>query len=204
MSRLIGPEPCDFCRDMRIACNFRDNIIVEEPVEEAIEYLQQPRFTEADMERQPISIFQSAAYHTPDSTLRAEDCATVVIPGSIVNEYRGCDAHTDTSEVKQIPQGQSASSSTANRTAVPKIKVSCPAAPCLWFCEGRVPKICGVAISCEDVPTHFKLHGIKTISEEKEVPCIWENCFANIVRKNFVRHIRECHLGHVRDKGHSG
>jgi len=58
-------------------------------------------------------------------------------------------------------------------------------------------------VSCDSVPTHFKkVHLIRNINESALVGCRWEWCFVDSMRKNFARHIRECHLGHIRDKGH--
>jgi hypothetical protein len=101
--------------------------------------------------------------------------------------------------VTQTPEAQSTSSPPAAES-----QASCPAVFCRWRNEGD-PAICGAVISCEGVPAHFKsAHGIKRVNETTPVVCRWEGCYAQVVRKNFVRHIRQCrgHLGHIRDKGH--
>ncbi|KAI6123074.1 hypothetical protein EV401DRAFT_1886956 [Pisolithus croceorrhizus] len=46
--------------------------------------------------------------------------------------------------------------------------------------------------------THFESHGVKDIYRGARVTCQWEGCFEKCSRHNFVRHIREKHLGHAR------
>jgi len=38
---------------------------------------------------------------------------------------------------------------------------------------------------------------------EEDVSCLWPDCGQIIERHNFVRHIREVHLGHKRGVGHA-
>ncbi|KAI6128546.1 hypothetical protein EV401DRAFT_893495 [Pisolithus croceorrhizus] len=60
---------------------------------------------------------------------------------------------------------------------------------------------CGMPISCEDCTGHFAAsHGIRNIAWNVKVTCCW--CPAEpqkmIVRKNFLRHMKEVHLCHPR------
>ncbi|KAI5981335.1 hypothetical protein EDD15DRAFT_2413145 [Pisolithus albus] len=48
------------------------------------------------------------------------------------------------------------------------------------------------------VPEHFVSHGIAKKHRGLKIPCEWDGCSRGVVRHNFVRHIREKHLGHVR------
>lgn len=62
---------------------------------------------------------------------------------------------------------------------------------------------CGTQITCKNVPAHFRdTHGIKDLGDEDAlVRCMWEGCQSRIPsRKNFVRHVREQHLGHPGEK----
>ncbi|KAG8217271.1 hypothetical protein J3R82DRAFT_5364 [Butyriboletus roseoflavus] len=81
-------------------------------------------------------------------------------------------------------------------------QASCWGTLCRWPDESA-PGICGAMILCNYVSAHFKYHSIKDINESESVQCRWEQCFAVVGRKNFVRHVRECHLGHSRGWGHS-
>ncbi|KAN0075413.1 hypothetical protein V8E55_011436 [Tylopilus felleus] len=181
-----------------------------------MKYFENAQLSEVDMLSQPMPACQSGQSgppYTPDLVYRREDRAAVDRAGSTVNECRGCDAQIDKSAisyhfttpiepVRQIKQSQdkrSASSSTTTQKEDPKIHAPCPIASCRWLHGGW---ICMTAISCKNVSSHFKLHGIRYMHEEEEIPCRWEGCFANVFRKNFVRHICECHLHHVRGKGH--
>lgn len=72
---------------------------------------------------------------------------------------------------------------------------------CRWMVrdlEGGT-KICGARIThCRDVPKHFRVHGIKKMHDKKMIDCLWSGCNEQVGRKNFVRHIRECHLNRRR------
>ncbi|KAH0826156.1 hypothetical protein J3R83DRAFT_5575, partial [Lanmaoa asiatica] len=71
-------------------------------------------------------------------------------------------------------------------------------APCQWTGEGN-PDMCGAGITCESVPTHFKsTHGVRKLKGDTSIHCCWEGCDKWVRRKGFVRHIRECHLNHIR------
>ncbi|KAI5993760.1 hypothetical protein F5J12DRAFT_428922 [Pisolithus orientalis] len=59
-------------------------------------------------------------------------------------------------------------------------------------------KHCMQLISCGAVPAHFESHGVKAICRMSAVTCRWDGCLENCLRHNFVRHIREKHLGHTR------
>ncbi|KIJ17143.1 hypothetical protein PAXINDRAFT_98216 [Paxillus involutus ATCC 200175] len=84
---------------------------------------------------------------------------------------------------------------------------TCPVGLCLW----RDPKVqasgvCGVRISCRDISKHFgAVHGIKKMTWSQPMVCSWDGCrlgAKTIIRKFFVRHIRECHLNHPRQGPH--
>ncbi|KAH0830335.1 hypothetical protein J3R83DRAFT_1727 [Lanmaoa asiatica] len=88
-------------------------------------------------------------------------------------------------------------------TATQSSQASCLGTICRWHDESA-SGVCGAVILCKDVPAHFKdIHSIKGINESVPVKCKWEECSAAGMRKYFSRHIRECHLGHSRKKGHS-
>lgn len=62
---------------------------------------------------------------------------------------------------------------------------------------------CGAQLSCKTVPAHFRnIHNIRRINEEELVSCQWPGCHKTLMRKSFVRHIRECHLNHPRIMKH--
>ncbi|KAG6379184.1 hypothetical protein JVT61DRAFT_11627 [Boletus reticuloceps] len=89
----------------------------------------------------------------------------------------------------QTPEAQIASPLTTNQA-------SCPTALCQWCA-------CGDEITCQSVPKHFKeVHGIKATNRSEKVECKWNKCFTVVLRNNFVRHIRESHLDHMRNRGH--
>ncbi|KIO03455.1 hypothetical protein M404DRAFT_1001375 [Pisolithus tinctorius Marx 270] len=52
------------------------------------------------------------------------------------------------------------------------------------------------------VSEHFKNHGIKDLGRDADVTCQWQNCGMKGSRHNYVRHVRENHLGHARGVGH--
>ena len=71
-------------------------------------------------------------------------------------------------------------------------------ASCQWIGEGN-SGACGAPITCKSVPAHFRnTHGIKKLRADTPIYCWWEGCHGWVKRKYFVRHIRECHLGHSR------
>ncbi|KAF8423197.1 hypothetical protein L210DRAFT_831292, partial [Boletus edulis BED1] len=58
---------------------------------------------------------------------------------------------------------------------------------------------CGTQITRKNVPAHFqRFHGIRKMKQDVLVCCQWEGCHKRLRRKNFVRHIREHHMGHPR------
>ncbi|KAI9453942.1 hypothetical protein HD554DRAFT_2152209 [Boletus coccyginus] len=73
---------------------------------------------------------------------------------------------------------------------------------CQWTGVG-VSEPCDVPITYQNVPAHFRdTHGIKRMNEDVLISCWWGECRKRVIRKNFVRHIRECHLDHCRKKRH--
>lgn len=102
------------------------------------------------------------------------------------------------------------SSSTTGDTATPSVEPknkarvhehthehpNCAQQSCLYLGSGG--KRCLQPITCATVPEHFESHGIKAIYRRVGVTCQWEGCFERCSRHNFVRHIREKHLGHTR------
>ncbi|KAI6103189.1 hypothetical protein EDD17DRAFT_1654871 [Pisolithus thermaeus] len=57
---------------------------------------------------------------------------------------------------------------------------------------------CSQVITCATVPEHFISHGVANKSRDEVISCQWEGCSHRVMRHNFVRHVREKHLGHVR------
>ncbi|KAI5981353.1 hypothetical protein EDD15DRAFT_2204105 [Pisolithus albus] len=57
---------------------------------------------------------------------------------------------------------------------------------------------CLQIITCATVSTHFAGHGVEGKPRAEEILCRWEGCFQSQKRHNFVRHVREAHLGHRR------
>ncbi|KAG6330005.1 hypothetical protein ID866_9083, partial [Astraeus odoratus] len=73
----------------------------------------------------------------------------------------------------------------------------CHTAQCQY--PGLNNGLCGENISCDTAPAHFATrHNIKNLSRDTNVICDWYNCGKSVVRHNFIRHIREAHLGHLR------
>ncbi|KAI9457908.1 hypothetical protein HD554DRAFT_2140909 [Boletus coccyginus] len=73
---------------------------------------------------------------------------------------------------------------------------------CQWPGAGN-SVTCGAQLTCKTVPAHFrKTHNIRRINEEELVSCQWPGCHKTLMRKSFVRHIRECHLDHPRKMKH--
>ncbi|KAI6030313.1 hypothetical protein EDC04DRAFT_2711356 [Pisolithus marmoratus] len=73
---------------------------------------------------------------------------------------------------------------------------NCAAVLCRYPGSGGTP--CSQPITCGTVPEHFEHHGVKSLYRGKLVDCQWEGCSETCIRHNFVRHIREKHLGHPR------
>lgn len=73
-----------------------------------------------------------------------------------------------------------------------------PRTYCLWWGTDTLLPCCSL-ISHDEVPDHFKtVHGIKNKGRKEKILCRWDNCGEMIGRHNFVRHIREIHLGSKR------
>ncbi|KAG6379183.1 hypothetical protein JVT61DRAFT_11626 [Boletus reticuloceps] len=154
---------------------------------------------------------RSGLLHTPDSVHRTGDHAVVVLhippadeshgPGERLMDVNEMPSHPIAISIEQVRRVTQA---TERQLASPPstTRASCPTALCRWRDEGAA-NICGDAIPCNDVPAHFKYdHAIENINEYLLVDCRWEMCFTKVVRKNFARHVRECHLLHVRKQGH--
>ncbi|KAF8123733.1 hypothetical protein EV363DRAFT_1179079 [Boletus edulis] len=203
---------CDCCRELGCACNYPDFAVrsessvdqyatqsgvtnddhgSDEDFQAMMQYLTGTRFAAIDMHPQPMStLHQSGPIHDElDLTHRMEDAAVVVPHNSSADENYGPGAKpTDTPGARLSPPPTTT-------------RMSCPTVFCWWHDKGT-PNICGEMISCDDVPTHFKNHGVENLHESRLLDCMWENCFVQIGRKNYVRHVRECHLYHIRGKGH--
>ncbi|KAI6096733.1 hypothetical protein F5141DRAFT_1152051 [Pisolithus sp. B1] len=77
---------------------------------------------------------------------------------------------------------------------------NCPSQRCLYWRDGNE---CGESITCGTAPEHFRtVHNIKHMSREDEVVCQWPNCKYDGQKHNFMRHVRQIHMGHMREKGH--
>lgn len=58
---------------------------------------------------------------------------------------------------------------------------------------------CWTLIGYDDVSEHYALvHGIRNMTRTEKIQCYWQGCKSKIIRHNFVRHIRETHLGYDR------
>ncbi|KAF8432422.1 hypothetical protein L210DRAFT_3558419 [Boletus edulis BED1] len=154
-----------------------------ERFEATLQYL---RLAAIDMHSQHMSTHQSGLVHDPlDSMLGTEDIA-MLVPHSPDGDYHD---PGEEEELIDTPEAQIASPLTTNQAP-------CPTALCQWC-------TCGDEITCQGVPKHFKVvHGIKATNRSKHVTCKWDGCSAVVLRNNFVRHIREFHLDHIRDRGH--
>ncbi|KAI5980925.1 hypothetical protein EDC04DRAFT_2058537 [Pisolithus marmoratus] len=75
---------------------------------------------------------------------------------------------------------------------------NCPPRMCSYDQGGNE---CGQLITCGTVPEHFSTVHIKNFAHNIRIACMWRGCGHIVARKNFVRHIREAHLGHERTAG---
>lgn len=76
--------------------------------------------------------------------------------------------------------------------------ISLATVPCQWTHMGHF-EACGAGITYKSDPAHFRdVHGIANLKKDAQITCLWEGCQKRIQRKNFFRHVRECHLGHCR------
>ncbi|KAN0074610.1 hypothetical protein V8E55_011659 [Tylopilus felleus] len=90
-----------------------------------------------------------------------------------------------------------------HHVAAAQITPSClPTATCQWIGEGDL-ETCSAQITCESVPTHFRnSHSIRGLNADILICCRWKGCRIQLKRKFFTRHVRECHLGHLRGTKH--
>ncbi|KAF8558519.1 hypothetical protein OG21DRAFT_1519859 [Imleria badia] len=221
---------CECCRTLDSICP--DHIILTAPVrslgedpaqgdlptevydpstdiEEIIQNLANKYFAASNEYSQLMStLYQSGALH-PESMYGTEDHVVMVLhnpsdhgPGAELVGGREIPQHVITIPIEHVrqatesPEGQLPSSP-------PATQALCPAAFCRWLDKGTSGP-CGTMISCDDVPAHFKnIHGITNMKEFELIECRWGGLCSIRKRKNFVRHIRERHLSHSREKGHS-
>ena len=83
-----------------------------------------------------------------------------------------------------------------------QIPHSCAATvPCRWVDQGESAG-CGAAITCRSSPQHFRnAHNIRNLNKCVMICCQWDGCpISWVTRKNFVRHVRERHMDHLREK----
>ncbi|KAI6027102.1 hypothetical protein EDC04DRAFT_3092077 [Pisolithus marmoratus] len=77
---------------------------------------------------------------------------------------------------------------------------NCPFQLCFYNQDGNE---CWELITCGTAPEHFSaVHGIRRMARGVEITCGWQGCECLIRRHNFIRHIREVHLGHGRRVNH--
>ncbi|KIJ08445.1 hypothetical protein PAXINDRAFT_102554 [Paxillus involutus ATCC 200175] len=70
---------------------------------------------------------------------------------------------------------------------------------CGWPSSDQgVIRVCGKPLSCKTASEHFKAHGIINMNKKERVSCCWDGYCEESRRSNFIRHIRESHLGHPR------
>lgn len=75
----------------------------------------------------------------------------------------------------------------------------CPPRLCLYR---RGSNECGQSISCNTAPKHFAdVHNIKGMARNVPIFCEWRSCGKQVLRNNFIRHVREAHMGHERNQG---
>lgn len=89
-----------------------------------------------------------------------------------------------------------------NPSAGPKEKLrtdeyaNCPPKQCRY--PGPDGKCCLQEVTYATVADHFITHGLTNKSRSVVIPCQWEGCSTEVARHNFIRHIRERHLGYKR------
>lgn len=95
--------------------------------------------------------------------------------------------------IELLPAANNATVQTQNQFS------SCPSQRCLYIRDGSE---CGESITCSTAPEHFSaMHGIKDMMRSTKIVCKWQDCGYEVLRHNFVRHIRESHMGHKRRAG---
>ncbi|KAI6030564.1 hypothetical protein F5J12DRAFT_298331 [Pisolithus orientalis] len=147
----------------------------------------------------PCSFSDSVRY-TSGQSQKGHSC-TVFTPDTItwdaeLDLARVGDADTvlPQNAVQEVTHGYRASYC----TGTPTNYSNCPSTSCLHLCVDGT--LCLQEISCATVPSHFVGHGVKKKSRKKAVRCMWEGCVKTVARHSFVRHVREKHLGHVRER----
>lgn len=105
-----------------------------------------------------------------------------------------------TGEVPHYNGQTTSPSSLANAPGnVPSAYLTHPITVCQW--QGANGMLCNTPITHAGVPHHFKrVHEIKDMKRNTKIKCRWLNCQSTVVRHNFVRHLREAHLGNKRRK----
>lgn len=89
-----------------------------------------------------------------------------------------------------------------NPSTVPQKKprinkyINCPPTKCLY--PGPDGQCCLQEVTYATAADHFIVHRITKKSRDEVILCQWEGCSTEVVRHNFIRHIRERHLGHKR------
>lgn len=79
---------------------------------------------------------------------------------------------------------------------------NCPPLRCQ--CLGPNDIVCEQVVTCYSAPEHFRaVHGIKDAARNVPIHCRWVDCNQQVLRHNFLRHVRETHLKHNRNNGHS-
>ncbi|KIK17035.1 hypothetical protein PISMIDRAFT_15442 [Pisolithus microcarpus 441] len=135
-------------------------------------------YSNRQIRRQPI---------TP-ATVAATGLAEV--RGREIRVYARCDYSNTFKAGNRASQANSPSASQKNNYH------NCEPKKCLY--PGLNGKRCSQEITCAKVSEHFVIHGITNKHRDEAIPCEWDGCSRGVVRHNFVRHIREKHLGHVR------
>lgn len=79
--------------------------------------------------------------------------------------------------------------------------INCPKTLCLHTDPNGDE--CFEPINCGTMPDHFRgKHNIKGLGRSHPLVCEWQGCKRTVVRHNYVRHVRECHLNHDRNSAH--
>ncbi|KAF8552539.1 hypothetical protein OG21DRAFT_1498328 [Imleria badia] len=145
------------------------------------------------VDREREALFGSVSRRTDGILSPANDVLPViVVPG------HGPGLELD--NVRQIPAiaQMSEEHSTVTTTQIGhSCSVTLPQA-CQWTRKGR-SEACGAEITYRSIPAHFgDAHEIKNLKKDARIYCLWKGCHKQIQRKNFARHLRECHLGYRR------
>ncbi|KAI6009688.1 hypothetical protein EDC04DRAFT_852208 [Pisolithus marmoratus] len=104
--------------------------------------------------------------------------------------------YTDPQMSASVPSGFIEPPQAANNPTKVQNQSNCYSHPCLHVQNGNV---CEESITYGTVPEHFRaMHNIKDLPRDFVIFCAWQNCQSKVRRHNFVRHVREKHLGHER------